>query len=70
MKNGKCPKCGSTDVLAVQRPNFTNTMAGNILGEHIPIGFGKGARLQHYVCRKCGYLEHYVVDEHIEKLPE
>ena len=70
MKNGKCPKCGNTDILAVKRPTFTGTAAGNILGEYIPLGFGKGASIQHYVCMECGYLEHYVVDNHIAKLPK
>jgi len=67
MKDGKCPKCGSTDIAVLPLPKSTNTMNGNIMMEFIPLGFMKGARLQHYVCRKCGYLEHYVVDA--DKLP-
>ena len=71
MKNGKCPKCGSSDIWVVNRPPMTNSMNGNILSEHIPLGFAKGvAGVRHYVCRKCGYLEHYIVDEHIARLPK
>ena len=69
MKSGKCPKCGNNDIAAIKRPAMTSTMTGNILGEHIPLGCMKGiALIQHYVCRQCGYLEHYIIDEHIEKV--
>ena len=68
MKNGKCPKCGCTDIAKVPVPTMTNTMNGNILSEHIPLGFLKAAGIQHYVCKKCGYLEHFIRSEDIQKL--
>lgn len=68
MKNGKCPKCGNTNIAALQRPSVAPAVKSNIMMEHIFLGFGKAARLKHYVCRKCGYLEHYIMDEDIGKL--
>jgi predicted nucleic-acid-binding Zn-ribbon protein len=69
MKNGKCPKCGNTDIAALERPKFTPAQTGNISLAHISLGFSKEvAKIRHYVCRKCGYLEHYIIDEDIRKL--
>jgi len=68
MKNENCPKCGNTDIAIFKPATFNARVNGNILMNHIPVGFMKSARIQHYVCRKCGYLEHYIIDEDVKKL--
>jgi len=65
MKDGKCPKCGSSQV-------FTATdlpLKGGPFGSNsIPISLTSMASLDNYVCTDCGLVESYVADE--EKLEE
>ena len=59
MRNtGRCPKCGGTDLLAVE-PGLYNSF---------PIGFFTNAKIQRYVCRGCGYTEEWVAEESMERL--
>jgi predicted nucleic-acid-binding Zn-ribbon protein len=54
MKNGICPKCGSTEI---------HTKADAIYsygGVYLPIGIFSSARLTPYVCVQCGYVEIFV----------
>ena len=55
---GRCPKCGGTDLLAVE-PGLYNSF---------PIGFFTNAKFQRYVCRSCGYTEGWIAEESMEKL--
>ena len=68
MKNGTCPKCGSThvysgvDVLMKGGAQRSNT---------IPITTLTLARLDNYVCVDCGFVESYIGErEKIEKIIE
>ena len=59
MKNGKCPKCGSTNVRKGRTPGmWTSDKA------MIPLGGGLDGHLKtrHYLCIRCGYVETYVTD--------
>lgn len=47
---GRCPKCGSADLLAVE-PGLYNSF---------PIGFFVNAKIQRDVCRSCGYTEELI----------
>ena len=59
MKNtGRCPKCGSMDVLAVE-PGLYNSF---------PVGFFTNATIQRYVCPDCGYTEEWIAQESLEAL--
>ena len=59
MRNtGRCPKCGSTDLLTVE-PGLYNSF---------PIGFFATAKIQRYLCRSCGYTEEWVAEESMEKV--
>jgi predicted nucleic-acid-binding Zn-ribbon protein len=54
MKNGICPKCGSTEI---------HTKADAISsygGVYLPISWTTTAQVTPYVCVQCGYLEMYV----------
>lgn len=55
---GRCPKCGSADLLAVE-PGLYNSFS---------IGFFVNAKIQRYVCRSCGYTEEWIAQESMEKL--
>lgn len=69
MKNGKCPKCESVEIrIFIAASANKGGLHGNILMDKIPLGFMKAASLEHYVCKKCGYLEHYIRDDDIAKL--
>jgi predicted nucleic-acid-binding Zn-ribbon protein len=56
MKSGVCPKCGSMEV----RDGSGESWLGdkNVLR----VTFWMKARLQHYVCVECGYIETYVAE--------
>ena len=55
---GRCPKCGSADLLAVE-PGLYNSF---------PIGFFVNAKIQIYVGHSCGYTEEWIAQESMEKL--
>ena len=59
MKNGKCPKCHSSEIY--KRPTFpphSNLAFGNLA-----IGFFTKLRFHIYACTHCGYLEAYITDK-------
>jgi len=61
MKNGTCPKCGSTDVHRVLHSN-TNSIRPM---ESI---CASTVYTTHYVCRVCGYVEEWVKPEEMPLL--
>jgi predicted nucleic-acid-binding Zn-ribbon protein len=65
MKNGKCPKCGSSEIFAGKDLPLKSGPFGS---NSIPISLTSMAALDNYVCTDCGLVERYVADE--EKLKE
>jgi predicted nucleic-acid-binding Zn-ribbon protein len=64
MKNGKCPKCGSSNVYsAADLP-----LKGGPFGSNtIPVSLTSMAPLDNYVCVDCGLVESYVADKEKRK---
>ena len=67
MKNGKCPKCENQDIKIFEPVGVTGRQ-NNIQLLHFAVGFMKSARIKHYVCKGCGFIEMYIKDEDIDKL--
>ena len=65
MKNGKCPKCGSSEIFSGKDLPLKSGPFGS---NSIPISLTSMAALDNYVCTDCGLVERYVADE--EKLKE
>jgi predicted nucleic-acid-binding Zn-ribbon protein len=65
MKNGKCPRCNSTEIyFARDLP-----LKGGPFGSNsIPVSLTSMAPLDNYVCGQCGLVESYVAQQ--EKLKE
>ena len=64
MKQGKCPKCGSTNIYgADDLPLKSGPFGSNA----IPISLTTMAALDNYVCVDCGLVESYVADEYMLK---
>ncbi len=64
MKEGKCPKCGSTNVyVADDLPLKSGPFGSN----SIPVSLTALAALDNYVCVDCGFVENYVSDERMLK---
>lgn len=66
MKQGKCPKCGSSQIYsAVDLP-----LKGGPFGSNsIPVSLTAMAALDNYVCTACGLVEHYIADpDMLEKI--
>lgn len=66
MKNGRCPKCGSTNVYI----QTNGIMWENQAGVYVK-GMGLIAKphpVDTYVCVDCGYFEHYLTER--EFLPK
>ncbi len=57
MKDGKCPKCGSTEVYC-GADVYPKT--GPFTSNTIPISLTSIAALDNYVCTDCGYVEHFI----------
>ena len=57
MKNGKCPKCGSTSVYCGDKVPLKGGPFGS---NSIPVTLVSIASLDNYVCTDCGFLESYV----------
>lgn len=57
MKNGKCPKCRSTEIY-FQKNAFMR--GGGMQGNRLVLSFGSTAALDNYVCGQCGYTEKYL----------
>lgn len=51
MKNGQCPKCGSTNVYTQQNELQETRVAGRL------------QIVDDYVCTACGYFETYLTDQ-------
>jgi predicted nucleic-acid-binding Zn-ribbon protein len=64
MKQGKCPKCGSTNIYsAADLPLKSGPFGCNA----IPVSLTAMAALDNYVCVDCGLVESYVADESMLK---
>ncbi|BBO91052.1 hypothetical protein [Desulfosarcina ovata] len=64
MKQGKCPKCGSTNVyVAADLPLKSGPFGSN----SIPVSLTAMAALDNYVCADCGLVESYIADEYMLK---
>ncbi len=61
MKNGRCPKCNSSEVYAAKRTGLFHLLATHG-ARLLPIEPGVSTRLKNYVCASCGYVESYVTD--------
>jgi len=60
MKNGNCPKCGSSEIHAGTE---VFPKSGPFTCNAIPIGLTAMAPLDNYVCAACGYVESYISRE-------
>lgn len=59
MKNGQCPRCGSSEVYSgADIPLKSGPFGGNA----IPISLVSMAALDNYVCTACGLVESYIAD--------
>lgn len=63
MKNGKCPKCASTDIRFTGRERRFRSYR-----EVIMVGWFGGIMLDEYICADCGYVETYVEKRALQKL--
>ena len=59
MKDGKCPKCGSTEVYC-GADVYPKT--GPFTSNAIPISLTSIAALDNYVCTDCGYVERFIAE--------
>lgn len=59
MKNGKCPKCQSQDIIVFE---------GNDKNDGEILGFNKKIFSNRYVCCNCGYTERYFEGTNLEKI--
>ncbi len=65
-QTGKCPKCGSEDILVFENKDKNSKKSSadfEVLGH-----FGKEIFTSRYVCCNCGYTERYFDDGSLEKL--
>ena len=68
MKNGICLKCGSK---AIYSGIDVFMKGGMSRSNSIPITTFTMARLDNYVCARCGFVESYVADrENLERIIE
>ena len=77
-KTGKCPKCGSTEIIADAR--VIDRGAGNQEQEFCVATFGKpeaiifkdkhSSIVSAWVCQQCGYIEFYADSPAALKLPK
>jgi DNA-directed RNA polymerase subunit M/transcription elongation factor TFIIS len=72
MRDGKCPKCSSTEIYYAQTKGLSANTS-HILALHTFTTSGRAKvelfNLENYVCRTCGYLETYVTtDENLARL--
>jgi predicted nucleic-acid-binding Zn-ribbon protein len=61
MKNtGKCPKCGSEEILVPPKMNESS---------YLQYGLMSSVAITRLVCAQCGFVEHWIDDkEDLEKL--
>jgi ribosomal protein S27AE len=57
MKNGTCPKCGSSEIFAGTK---VFPKSGPFSCNAIPVSLTAMAPLDNYVCAACGYVESYI----------
>jgi predicted nucleic-acid-binding Zn-ribbon protein len=57
VKDGKCPKCGSTEVYS---GSDVYPKTGPFTSNAIPISLTSIAALDNYVCTDCGYVERFI----------
>ena len=60
MKNGTCPKCGSSEIYAGTE---VFPKSGPFTCNAIPVGLTAMAPLDNYVCAACSYVESYISRE-------
>lgn len=59
MRDGICPKCGSTDVHSgADLPR--STKLGSYWSNAVPVTMWAYTALDNYVCLTCGYVESYI----------
>lgn len=66
-KTNTCPKCQSKEILhffsVPDRAHGLFTANSNMnLGTYQNLIYRGGAELESYACKKCGYVEFYVID--------
>lgn len=62
MKNGQCPKCGSTNVYTRRQGiEYERSMKLGIIIR--TAGGTMPSPLDNYICTGCGYFESYIADE-------
>lgn len=66
-KSGKCPKCSNTNIIKIKDVLHSNG-AGNISNAKQIFTNKVCARFTFYICKQCGYVEHYLDDEEIKKI--
>jgi predicted nucleic-acid-binding Zn-ribbon protein len=59
MKNGTCPKCGSSEIYSGKHIPLKS---GPFYSNAIPISLLTVAPLDNYVCVGCGLVESYIAD--------
>ena len=59
MKDGKCPKCGATEVYS---GSDVHPKVGPFTSNAIPVSLTSVAALDNYVCAECGYVERYIAE--------
>ena len=59
MKQGKCPKCSSTEIYC---GSALKPKSGPFGSNSIPVSLTSIAALDNYVCTQCGYVESYIPD--------
>ncbi len=65
MKDGRCPRCGATDIYS---GSDMPLKGGPFNSNCIPISLTSMAPLDNYVCVACGLVESYIADS--KKLEE
>ena len=64
MKTTKiCPKCEGTDILVIN-----GTVGAYGAGNNIPTSAFKYAKVNRYLCTRCGYSEEWIDRDDIERI--
>ena len=66
MKNGRCPKCGSQDILVFDTSKDSKEKGVSVDMEKI--GMMEKIYTTRYVCCNCGYTERYFDGHDLERL--
>ena len=66
-KTGKCPKCGSSDVLRVEGKAGAYGSGNNIM---TGMTIFSAVLVHRYVCGNCGYSEEWIDKEDIRQLKD